>query len=260
MAFRSDASGDNIQVSGTWPSLPPITLCGWHKRSSDRNAYHSLITLRDDTGNSVCGVEYHDYSNSVTFYIAFSGSGFWYYERPFSTSVGDWVFVGLSWAGGTNIRPDLYWRLYSDTSLSTYNQGSGSTTSSFTPEYLMLNKWPGISDEWLDGVSAGIKLWNAALTADEMLRESYTLMPQRYADLICVIPGVGIDTKDLSAYGAGRSGSATGIAYEDGPPISYGGFPILLPQVSVFTGPTLSLPGVQNITATSVVPKVTLTW
>lgn len=114
-----------------------------------------------------------------------------------------------------------------------------------------------------DSDFAGIKFWDAYLTDAELWSESNSITPKRRANLNRWTPalaGTLADAvKDFS--GAGRDFSYSGSpTIVDGPPVSYGA-PIIIPQYAAsIVVPTLSLPGVQSITANSAVPKVTLTW
>ncbi len=77
--------------------------------------------------------------------------------------------------------------------------------------------------EQIDADVAAIKVWNAVLTADEILNEMQTFLPKRWTNLNCWTPGVR-DTVDFLDYsGAGNDWTENGtIAIGGGPPISWG--------------------------------------
>jgi len=80
-------------------------------------------------------------------------------------------------------------------------------------------------DEPFDGRVAAVKIWEAALTADELRQERWSYAPRRTANLwacysiIDLAPGnFGLDMS-----GNGRDLTANGtLTYEDGPPITWG--------------------------------------
>lgn len=104
-------------------------------------------------------------------------------------------------------------------------------------------------------------MWDAALTADEIEAERWSLLPKRLANVNRVYPMIGgtVGEAVQDVWLGGYSLTNSGLDISDGPPISWGS-PIIVPQYSTSYGPVLSLPGVQSITATGATPKVTLTF
>jgi len=120
----------------------------------------------------------------------------------------------------------------------------------------------GSGNRW-DGHKFGEKAWSAALTAAEIVNEMRTMRPQRTTNLYAWWPGIDASAANaaIDYSGNGRSWTNNGtIAVEDGGAgVSWGGSPIYLPFVAVSSAPTLSAPGLNSITTTTAIPKVTLT-
>lgn len=114
-----------------------------------------------------------------------------------------------------------------------------------------------------DSDFAGIKFWDAYLTDAELWAESAAIIPKRWANLNRWTPAlsgtIADAVKDFS--GNARDFSYSGApTVVDGPPVSYGASPIIVPQFSSIVVPTLSAAGAQDITATTARPKVTFTF
>lgn len=179
---------------------------------------------------------------------------------PASSS--EWWFWAFSMSGSAIGNATLY----------VWTQGGGWTSSTNgtalqavpSPSVITWGNGPIVwsSEMWV-GSTLAYKVWNATLTAEEVYRERLSLMPKRLTGLSHFLPMLGMDATDTLRDLCQNSWSLTGtVTYSDALPPNVGyGAPILVfnqPVLSI--APTLSLPGVQDITATSARPKVTLTW
>lgn len=131
-----------------------------------------------------------------------------------------------------------------------------------TPDKLLMGGGPTANEEWI-GKHLSNKVWNAVLTADEFERERLSLYPRRIKDLHSCVLGIGQGAASAQRDMCGADWTLTGtITYDDSHP-SYvsGGLPIWIPQYAVASGiPVLSAGSMSSITATTAVPRVTLTF
>jgi len=119
------------------------------------------------------------------------------------------------------------------------------------------------SSQYCDAVFDDLRIWSEALTTADLERERMRRAPVRVSGLHAWLPLIAADKatalKDFSGNGYDFTEAGT-LTVEDGAPVGWGA-QIMLPQsAAAAVGPVLSLPGVQDITATSARPKVTLTY
>lgn len=109
-----------------------------------------------------------------------------------------------------------------------------------------------------------VKVWNAVLTADEFERERLSLYPRRIKDLHACVLGIGQGAASALRDMCGPDWTLTGtITYDDSHPsyVAGGAGRVAIPQYTVASGiPVLSAPSMSSITATTAVPRVTLTF
>lgn len=136
--------------------------------------------------------------------------------------------------------------------------GSGPSASA-TTRYAYVAQ--GDATYYPNGDFDDFRLWTATLTEAEIERERARRVPTITDNLYYWMPVIGsaLSAQSLN-FGTGPTMTFDGNpSVVDGAPVSWGAH-IWLPQVKGIVAPTLSLPGVQDITATSARPKVTLTW
>lgn len=115
--------------------------------------------------------------------------------------------------------------------------------------------WPNVK---LDD----FRVWASALTLAEIEVERARRVPTKMG-MEWWLPTLGITSAAVVAdySGNGRSMTANGSpTMVDGAPVGWGSRIIVPQYAAASSAPVLSLPGVQSITATSAVPKVTLTF
>lgn len=224
MALRSDASGDGVVFTGDMPAtLRPFSLCGWVNIRQDMGRYHSLVVIDCTDGTSWIEVDFRDTGTNfaLVYYGGLGGVNPWYYERPLTgISHNQYFFFALTLADGANQYPTLYWRAQSASALTSYNQGNTSNTGNPVPSQIALLHDPSTATTWANAAMTGFRWWSSVKTAQELLAESYSLLPKSWSSNIIAAPLVA-DVRDYSAFGKGRVGSATGLAVEAGPPVRW---------------------------------------
>jgi hypothetical protein len=168
-----------------------------------------------------------------------------------TTSQGTWYDVGLRVDGTT-----IY--LYCGPTGGAWS----STSRSCSTITAALMYWATENaTNWAQAAIDDVRQWDAVLTADELERERWSRAPKRFANLHRWIPTLGLTNTDVAMDRSGNGYNLTvagTTSIVDGAPVGWGA-PIIVPQYTSSNAPVLSLPGVQSITATSAVPKVTLT-
>lgn len=89
--------------------------------------------------------------------------------------------------------------------------------------YRQLGRW-GESADYMDGRVAGIKIWSAKLSADEINAEMHTLRPQRFENIFSWHPTFYGDTERFSDW-SGLAHPLTDVntvTDEEPPPVSFG--------------------------------------
>lgn len=256
MAIRFDSTADYLEyVSG--PSSA-VTVAGWFQVLGSLK-FSSCITFSNlapgSNSGTASGAAMIDTSGSLGGYIASAR------DLGIDVGTGDWFFLAISRSGaGDDTATE--WLLHGSTmtgALQSIGPYSGYNYMPGDRIQIATSPYAATYSEHLDGASGPVWVFDSVLSAAQL-----DLLRRRLVPPVAPwawIPGIwpGADrVKDFS--GNGRNFSAGGtLADVDGPPVSWGAR-IIVPEYSLATGPVLSLPGVQSITATSAVPKVTLTF
>lgn len=149
-------------------------------------------------------------------------------------ALGDWNHAAVVVAGtGTNQA-----KAYLNGVLDITNNGSTQPTATT----LMVGNSSG--SDWLDGRAAAIKIWDVALSAEEVAQEANSILPVRFANLNGFYPCFPGATERLVDYsGNGRDWTANGsLVDEDPPPVSWGGPVQLFPFVAPAAGASMPHP------------------
>lgn len=170
-----------------------------------------------------------------------------------TTSQGTWYDVGLRVDGTT-----IY--LYCGPT----GEAWSSTSRSCSTITINLMYWATENaTHWAQAAIDDVRQWDAVLTEAELERERWSRVPKRFVNLHRWIPTLGLANADVARDRSGNGYNLTvngTTSIVDGAPVGWGA-PIIVPQYAAASNaPVLSLPGVQSITATSAVPKVTLTF
>ncbi len=229
MAVRFSASGQSYSRTLTLSTQAALTVCGWFKVSVDRNDYSSIFFIDNGTSDNWGMQTGADGTTMSSVFDASTQQGIG------SMTVGTWYFIALSTSGTTG---NIYYRTAAQSALTTV--AVTSVTASVNAATLRIGDSPW-GAEWFNGVTAALKGWNAALTANETLQESMQYQPGRVSNLLFLHPFVKAETADYSGNARTLSGG-TGATTEDGPPIPWIGYsPKLIHQVS--SGSAVALAG-----------------
>jgi hypothetical protein len=215
MAIRIDASGEYLRRTANLPTTGAWTACCWYYYTGDGYYWASVIALEGSTGNYQL-IQW----DGANFTVQSTGSNVANLTAP---TTGAWYFVALV-SNGTNLVA------YKRTLAGVWDSQSISAGSSFTPTTLTFGA--DLGDEYINGRLAGIKVWNAALTAAEIYQEAETLRPQRFANLNLFCPVFpGERTKDYSGNGYTLTEGGTPTD-EDPPPVGWGARVLATPYVA----------------------------
>ena len=172
MAVSLDAAADAVLSTASLPSATAYTACGWFVLSTDRNDYSCLIALDNNTGGG-SSTGYINVQTDIdgTSLVAYTDSptGPGYSMASIATlSVGTPFFVAVTAAGTGAADVKVYYRTESQNSFS-----SGSLNGvTFTPAQIVFGNSQFTNTFW-NGRIWNAKVWDRALSASELLVESY---------------------------------------------------------------------------------------
>lgn len=181
MSLRGRQQGDYLQrTTGTFLGSGPIfTACFWMRLNSDRNASCGAWGLYLVATNYFL---YYNASGDGTTFLWEQDGGDSIGSR--NLQVGTWYFVGCA-RSGTGVTATLaVSRAETEHTLTTATGQTNAPAFTATSEAMLVNGLSVSGTGWLDGSMCALKLWNAALTAEELYHESCYFDPIRYANLI----------------------------------------------------------------------------
>lgn len=215
MAVRLDAAGDYLQRTANLPTNTAFTVCGWSRIISDQGAliYQPIVTSINGSYDG-WAIEWSVPTASSQMQVACRVSGS-------DTSI-------AAFASRPAVGTDFFW--YIKCSGTGANQCEGgwrpADSNTFVTATATMSASAGASDDlrlgnldswyYLDGRFWNVKCWDRALTAAELLIESYYARPmfQASANFWWPLPNSG-NTADAS--GNGRNATVGGtLATEDG--------------------------------------------
>lgn len=220
MAIRLDTSAKELYRTTNLPSSTGFTLCGWFVQRGTQSASGVVLAGLIASGGSAYN------------YIGYSGSNI-----VIATAAGSTI-VAAAPSSGT---PFFFALTCSGTgagSLIGYiaERGASSLTTasragtSFTVNYI------GISDAtfglWTNGDFGPLYIFDAVLTADQLLSQSHVIRPLWTANMNSWFPMMRMTLANnaLDYSGNGRTLSSSGTpVVSDNPPLSWGRSPILFP-------------------------------
>ena len=212
MAWRIDSSSDYLRRTASLPATTSFSACGWCRVVTDRTGQYRFIFGLENTAHPTDSSAWMliGWNNSNNFYVTHASISDVFASNPSTT---DWFFWALTCSGTATDTFNGYWRAVDGTALN----NKSSFGVSFTPAQMM---WSNDTfDEYVDCRHAGLKVWDAALTAEEILVESFQLAPVRRANLHLFAPGFAHDQLDDMS-GNGRTLTAGGtLTTEEGPPV-----------------------------------------
>jgi len=203
-----DSTADYIRRNSDLPSPHAVTISGWFKRTITKNTWTKLAVLSIDTWTSSISIGKND-SNS--WMIECNGV-----ETHFTNTIeyNKWYYFALTCSGsGANQLKGYFFN--ADGSLLETVSATGPTT--FTPTRMQLGSSYWDANEYLGGLLAYCRVWNAALSQAELEKELKTVSPARTADIYNYF-------KIWALYdhsGNGRTWNSGGLSYvfDNGPPV-----------------------------------------
>ena len=171
MAVRFSADGQDYTSTLSLGSISTFTICAWVQTVVDRNAISTAVAL--DNGAS----------DGMQLRTDVNGSSFNYYDQSTSSaSVTNqsnfWYMIAAARSGTTGT---FYHISYNGLTLSS-SAITGAAT--ITANTLRIGE-SGTGGQWYNGSVCAVRLWTAQLTSDELLAESFQLIPTRTENLVC---------------------------------------------------------------------------
>ena len=219
MAVVINATSDRFRkATGSFPSTSgDFTVCGWFYFATDRNTYTTIFVLNSTTGSPSGGDGWWLQMNSdgSTLAIWDQDADAWYTAGIGAMTTGNWYHVAIR-KNSTNLRGSLRVRT---TLTYTTVACDNPPADTFTPANMEFGT-DGYSEPTY-GNYANWKIWEAALTDDELLQESMRFLPIRRANLWAWYPMIDASGRDYGPNGNNLN-VLTGLTVGDNPPISYG--------------------------------------
>lgn len=222
MATRIDANTEfySRSLSGDAPAFTDgWTMGGWFQINTDRNTYSSWICFY---GTGV-------YWNLATESDGLAMYGFWAdgtvarNTSLFTATANTWYFLMAVRPSGASATLTYYHGAAVSGLLTATNSSDGAPTT-FTAANFEVGR-DGDSGEWLNGTSGPVKIWNRALTANEVNAERWQIAPRNPTGLWGFYPflvgdGGAAAEADYSTAGRTLTGGA-GSASVVGPPVPW---------------------------------------
>lgn len=245
MAVRFDADGESYTRSTGLGSVTVFSFACWVKLAVDRAA--TTVILQIDSGIGTSRLRLNAWNGSALTFQTDSGG--WFGTIGHSLVVGQWTFVGLS----ATANPGQARTAVRAAGSTTFAGGSPTQANvAFNAATLRIGDGQAAS-EWLNGSVAAVKVWDQALTMEELQNESWTYQPRRTAGLRGWYPLLAPSTVDYSGLAQTLSGGA-GSALDDPPPIAWsaGRRRIAIPAAGVTAALAGTLPAATASTAGTV--------
>lgn len=210
MAVRTDAATDRLQRTANVPSSGAFTACGWAVRRSFGSVYSAIFGISNASSSPGIAIEF-DWSSAGVLefqqYNASTSDSFQFTRNPGNDAPFFWAVVSN---GTTTNSITGYVRRVGDNDL----ESGQCDNVSFTAASLHLG-----NNGWGEGADCGhwnVKVWDRALTAAELLGESFfeRVVYPTSLNFRWLLSGTG-RTEDTS--GNGRNPTVTGtLAADDG--------------------------------------------
>lgn len=225
MPVRFDASADRLLRTASLPSYnSAYTAMGWVYLVSDLNATVTIFAI-DDNIDDIDAINLG--SDGVTLQLGVVVGGVSTGPSGTTLSTGTWYHVAIVRASATDCR--LYLNGALDIGPDTRDVSGRSAATR-----LEWGAFASVNLSRFDGRVAAIKIWDAALSAEEVAAEVRSIRPQRLANLNgwwpC-FPGAGERARDYSGNGRDWTESGT-LTDEDPPPVGWGAAALLVPYAA----------------------------
>ena len=210
MALRHDGTGDRTTIATGLPSWQPFTMMAWVYLIAARAGGYSNYLYFGNSGGTVGVYGFFDTDDRVLLlntdnsYTGTSGS---------TISLNTWTHLALT-IGATYAK--CYVNGVEDISIS---------SASFVPGIISF----GGNTDYFDGRFACGKIWASELTADDIKREMWRVVPVRSGPWSWT--PFTVNVIDYSGNGnvwLRNGGSTATYTYEDGPPVGWGAAPLIV--------------------------------
>jgi len=215
MSVRFDAATDYLTRTTGLPSPTNFSASFWLYVSVDATCIP--FGLIDTTGAVVAGFAWFKVSDGGTFELWTNGGTVHaaFGSRP---AVASWAYVTITGAGTGANQVNASW---SGINSSTVVTAAVTMTTPATVTNVYVGSDGPINQDFLNGRISNLKIWDAVLTANELVTERYSYQPKRWANLNSWYPilapaaaNVGLD---LSGNGRNLTTGGT-LAVEANPP------------------------------------------
>lgn len=229
MAIRFDASTDYLRRTANIPARGgPWTWMAWVYMSATGGSgnYGTVWAINANSTSDYDGIYFHYDGSNTRILIAVDNGSYAESRGATNLSTGTWYHVALVRSSATAIVAYL----------NGVSELTGPTASQSGSAFSQMDSGvhPQYSSDAFSGRLDCVKVFDAALTAAEILQEMWTKRPQRTANLNLwtpTFPGAGERLLDYS--GNGRNWTAGGtLTDEDPPPVGWGASPIYVPYVA----------------------------
>jgi len=206
--LNSSFTGFNIATNG-------ITIMGWARQ--DNTTDNTFMTPFEIAGTTSHFLYVQETAGNIDAYMDGQGTGT--SVSLHAADTGSWYFYALVKEAGNNT-VQVYHRALTALTL-TNNSMSNNGSSTITVDHIQIGQ-SVFADEGWTGAVAAVKYWDRPLTAAEILTESFTYLPHRFADLQSIYPLlVDQDWSDYGPAGNDLTEAGTVTHTSEGPPISW---------------------------------------
>lgn len=235
MASVINAYGEALRRTANIPAYNAFSMCCFYKHIGLQSGYNAPILTEEDATSSPSYLTIMKIIGASGLF-AMSGSGT-SATASMAATVGEWYFVGMT-LGST----------YMTGYLKRLSTGATETMQTATPSSHTAGAWEWGNYGWDEPINGGFAKmcgWDVELTSGEMWAESSTSGLAKTASINVFVPsaeqGAGVRNVDYS--GNSRNLTEVGTLTDTAGPI-----------------PFLSAGSMSSITATTGVPRVTLTF
>jgi len=209
MSIRFDAVGDYLSI------VPPsanaaYTIMGWVYLSSDLNDYtHFFHTGGQEVYDGDTDFVGTD-TDGTTLRAGCAGGTSDSFTTGSALTVAQWYHIAMIRSSATSLK--VYLNAVEDLSY------TNDVSSRVMSPLMTVGQYNGKN---VNGRIAAIKVWDAALSTDELSSERYSLLPCRWANLWAYLPTLSAGSLEKDYSGNGRDFTVNGtLTVEDNPPIA----------------------------------------
>jgi hypothetical protein len=162
MSVRFDASGDQYSASTGLPGTS-FTAVWWARIAVDRNAYSTMVAFDNNTEDQVLAVQTDSDGVSPYLWLKPHGTGFAEASPSLSMAVGSWYRFAI-------VRSGSAITFYAAPVSGSVSIGNATLSGSLGITRMRVAH-SVVSNEWLNGNIANLKVYNSALSQAEIITE-----------------------------------------------------------------------------------------